>query len=282
MFVWEQKTPDFLFERRNTVTTIVFTALFALAFINLYAPFGIELWLEKNKVEFFFYSSLVILTGILVIVISRIIMFAINRRRALNWGQFGLGVFCELMGMAAFYAVFGKYIIQDERSFSDIFRYALKNTSLVILLPYTVLYLYFSWKEKSEQLEQLRVSMQPQNEKNKMILFHDEKGSMRISVQQSDLLFIESADNYVYVHYRGSNKISKYLLRNSLKRLEEQLLDYDIVRCHRKYLVSFKNVRILKKEKEGLYLEMNTDDDLKIPVSKTYVSSIVSSFAKYT
>ena len=69
----QKPVPRYLTEKKNLVRLVLFTALFALIFINLYSPFGADKWFDVTRLEFFTYSSLVILTGVLVVVISRII-----------------------------------------------------------------------------------------------------------------------------------------------------------------------------------------------------------------
>ncbi len=55
----------------------------------------------------------------------------------------------------------------------------------------------------------------------------------------SDVVFINSADNYVEIHYKEDKKIKKKLLRNTLKNIELQINPYHIfLRCHRKYIVN--------------------------------------------
>ena len=70
-----KKIPDYLTEKGNIIITIFLTAIFALIFINIYSPFNVNYWYEITDTQLFFYSSLIILTGVLVVVISRIIMY---------------------------------------------------------------------------------------------------------------------------------------------------------------------------------------------------------------
>ena len=70
-----KKLPGYLTEKGNIVTHILFTAGFALLFLNLYTPFGVATWFEVSKPTLLIYSSGVILAGILVVAISRIIMY---------------------------------------------------------------------------------------------------------------------------------------------------------------------------------------------------------------
>ena len=80
MVDFRKPVPAYLNEKGNIIRLILFTALFALVFINIYAPFGADRWFDVNQLEFFTYSSLVILAGVLVVVISRIIMYYHGRK----------------------------------------------------------------------------------------------------------------------------------------------------------------------------------------------------------
>ena len=113
-----------------------------------------------------------------------------------------------------------------------------------------------------------------------MIPFYDEKGDLRFSVKKENLLYIESAENYVSICYLDKEKVSKYLLRETLKKMEENFAGTDVIRCHRSYLVNFEKVKVIRKEKDGLMLELDTPFATDIPVSKTYVGSVMQTFSK--
>jgi hypothetical protein len=284
MFIWEKDIPKYLTQKYVIVRTTIFTGLFALAFINIYSPFGFDRWLKQddiqlNDLQLFLYSSLVILTGMTVIVLSRILMYHATRKKKLNYFQYSLWIFCELTSMAAFYTLFVKFILQDHRDFTDIATITLKNTTLVLLLPYSVLWLYFAYREKTKELEELSASPTPKTLTDKMMPFYDENGKLKFSVLLDDLLYLEASDNYVSIYYLNSDKVSKYMVRNTIKNMEQKLSNYAIIRCHRSYLVNFNKVKILKREKDGLFLELNTPTELTLPVSKTYVAGIVESFS---
>lgn len=281
MLIWEKKIPFYLVQKDSIVKTTVFTGLFALAFINIYSPFGVDKWYHPtNKVELFFYSSLVILAGMFVIVISRIIMYQFSKKLELNYAQYSVWILVELISMAAVYSVFAKYILDDTRLFLDIIKVTVKNTLLVLLLPYIVLWLYFAYREKTKQLEQFSHGGGIKVNPDIMVPFYDEKGKLKLSVVIEDILYIEASDNYVSVYYILNNKVSKYMVRNTLKNLEVKLKKVGFIRSHRSYLVNFSKVKVLKREKEGLFLVLNVDGEMILPVSKTYVSSIIESFSE--
>jgi len=93
-----------------------------------------------------------------------------------------------------------------------------------------------------------------------------------------DLLYIESADNYVEIHYITNGKAKTYLLRNSIKNIELQLRKSPVARCHRSFLVNFNRVKVIRRTKEGLMLEIDEPNTPDIPVSKSYQAVVSAKF----
>lgn len=277
----QKPVPGYLNEKRNIIRLIVFTSLFALVFINIYSPFGADKWLDLTKPEFITYSSLVILTGVLVVVISRIIMYYYVQKIDLTIWQYLLWVFGEVMLMSMVYAVFSKYILNDPRYFTELARGSARNTALVLLLPYSIMWLYLSWADKKDQIERMAEMQAYSGGVMDMVPFYDDKSMLRFSVKRGNLLYLESAENYVTICYMNNGKVSKYLLRETLKKLEENFAGTEIIRCHRSYMVNFDKVKVIRKDKDGLKLELDIPVTIDIPVSKTYVDNVMHTFSKY-
>jgi hypothetical protein len=273
--------PKYLTDKRNIVRLIILTALFAVVFINIYAPFGLETLYNLSELEFLGISSIIILTGVLVVVISRVIMYQVSKRATLLVWQYILWVFAEVLAMALFYTLFEKLFIQDSRYILDLFRISVKNTTLVLFIPYSVLWLYFSLQDKKNQLQKLESTPVGVDSK-KMIPLIDEKGILRFSVKVENLLYIESADNYVNIFYIDKSKTARFTLRNSIKRLELLLKSVEVIRCHRSYMVNFEKVKILRKDKDELILELDGPSNIEIPVSKTYAQNVMKTFTRYS
>jgi hypothetical protein len=279
----QSKIPDYIIDKGNIVRLILFTAAFALLFINFYEPFGVQYWFNIPWWKLFLYSSLIILTGVLVVVISRILMYVTRERISLNYLHYFLWVLAEVFFMALFYTLFEVFILNDQREFLSLLKVSVLNTALVLLLPYSAMWLYFSNREKKLQLERITRGEYPTTDVAKhMIPFHDEKDILRISVKQDHLLYLEASDNYINIYYLNKGKISRYLLRNSLKKMEEQFKNTEIVRCHRSFMVNFDKVKVIRKEKEGLQLELDLPSGIDIPVSRSYVEKVMAMFSKFS
>ena len=46
-------------------------------------------------------------------------------------------------------------------------------------------------------------------------------------------------------------------------------------------MVNFEKVKVIRKDKDGLKLELDNPSVIDIPVSKTYVNSVMQTFSKY-
>lgn len=273
--------PAYLTAKSNIVRMILLTAAFSLVFINIYQPFGVNVWFEITPWQLFLYSSLITLTGVMVVVISRIIMYYRCKRLQLNYWQYFAWVFGEIALMALFYAIYIKLFLQDKRFFPDLLKVSAQNTALLLLLPYSVLWLYFSWQEKKQELEDLAKGQATPESSKLMISFQDEKGIMRLSVKLDHLLYIEAADNYVNIFYLNNERVTRFMLRNSLKNLEEQLKDTEVVRCHRRFMVNCSKVRVIRREKEGVVLELDSLDTIDLPVTKTFLENVTRNFTDF-
>ncbi len=282
MVDFQKPVPAFLNEKRNIIRLILFTSLFALVFINIYAPFGADRWFDLNQLEFFTYSSLVILTGVLVVVISRIIMYYYGKHHAINHYHYFAWIAGEILMMALFYTLFEVLVLKDPRNFYELLKLSARNTALVLLLPYSIMWLYLSWRDKKEQIERMAGIQEGSGSLMDMIPFYDEKSVLKFSVKKENLLYLESAENYVSICYLNKGRISKYLLRDTLKRMEENFNGTGIIRCHRSYMVNFEKVKVIRKDKDGLKLELETPAVIDLPVSKTYVDNVMQTFSRFS
>lgn len=281
MGVLGNKIPEYIYEKLNIVRLILLTALFALVFINIYKPFSSSNWYTVSEFKFFVFSSLIILTGVLVVVISRIVMYYWGKKHSITIGAYSFWIILEIFFMSLFYTIY-TLVLNPEREYLNAFKESAINTSLVLLLPYSVLHLYFSYREKERQLLLLEEDRVEAASKSSVFSFYDEKNELRLSVKRSNLLYIESADNYVSIWYLNKGILTKFMLRNSLKAIEESLAGTNVLRCHRSYMVNFDQVKVIRREKDGVYMELGIEKVPDIPISKTYSQKVTHWFMTYS
>ena len=276
----DKKIPSYFYNKQNIVYLILSTAFFALVFINIYKPFSSESWYEVSQFMFFVYSSLIILTGVLVVVISRIMMYHRGKKKSISVGTYAVWILLEIFFMSLFYTIYTSKL-NPEEDYLDVFRESSINTALVLLLPYLFIHFYFIYQENKKKLRQIEEEYTESPGLPKIYSFFDEKGELRLSVNHSNLLYVESADNYVYIWYLNKGNLTKFMLRNSMKTIEEQMAETNLLRCHRSYIVNFEQVNVIRKQKDGIYVEFDLPNIKDIPVSKKYSEKITKWFINF-
>ncbi len=270
--------PEFFIRPRNTVIQIIFTALFAYAFILIYHPFGSQEWFEVNQGQFAFYAGFVVVLGMLVVIISRVIMSQIRKRLTITIAGYSLMTALEVLAMTGFYMMIQKVFLKDDRFWFEVYYTAIENTSLILLIPYLISILYFAWQDKKQNLDQL-LRQKENGDKPRFIPFADENGEVRITLNLADLLYIEANENYVLIHFVENDKPERFLLRNSMKGVEGQLALFPVVRCHRSYLVNTLRIKVAKKDKSGLIIQLHAPTSIQLPVSATFKDKIINALA---
>jgi len=269
-----KEIPEYLKDKSTLITQVMFVSIFALVFINIYAPFNASSWTELGRLEFFFYSSVMILIGMLGIVVSKLIFFLIMGRIRMSYLIFGLWHLAEIVLMATIYLVVDLVLLKSGMELVDRFMTLLFITLMVLAIPYSISWLYLSMKDKRTKLEDLTNNTSQEFREKKMITFRDETEKLRFSIKSEDILFVESTDNYVTVHSMEKGKVKKIMLRNTMKRLEKELDGTLIHRCHRSYMVNFENIKLVKLISTNLYIYMDSPEEIRIPVSKSYAEHV--------
>ena len=268
-----QSVPEYLTTRKNKIIKIAFTTVFAYIFINIYRPFGYDNWYKIAEWQLLIASAAVVLTGMIVIILSRLLLIHFNKNHEITLAVYIWFIVAEIFFMGLFYTSFEIFILKDQRSPLSLLFNAVQNTSLILLIPYTVSILFFAWKDIKRKLD--HVVLQFRDPSEIFIPFKDEKGNLKVTIKSNNVLYLESNDNYVNIHYFDNGLRKTYMIRNTLKNFETELKDYSIYRNHRKFSVNIKNVKMLRKERKGFELIINNPEEDKIPISRTYEKKIM-------
>lgn len=278
-----RKVPKFMLEKRNQLIMVLFVSIFAIAFINIFNPFGSEAWIKGtniNSTKYFLWSTLLVLIGMIVVAVSRIIMYRFSRRPDHNITilKYIIWVFVEVLLLSGSFTILA-VIVRNNLSLATsdpmvIFTTAIQNTIYIIFIPYLICIMYFSYQDKNFKLKELmgeNIGFKSSN----LISIRDSRGILQLSVAKENLLYIESADNYICIWYQKNDTIKKQLLRITMKDISEQLADTNVVRCHRSYMVNLDLVKVMRREKENLFLELGVPHIKEIPISKTYGEKVL-------
>jgi len=285
-----KELPSYLLEKNNVVRMILFTTVYSLAFINIFRPFNSETWIpNNNSTNYFMYSSLMVLVGMVVISLSRVIMGLVVKKVSLTYPDYVLWLVSDAVIVSIFY-VFIAYKVGFVDNFLNdnpdmtkweaifaIFRKSTANTVWMLLIPYTISLLFLDNQYLKNRIKEIGERIPESN----IVHLKDEKGEIRLSINIENILYAEAADNYVIIKYINSDKIVDFLLRTNLKKLSDDLRDTPIQRCHRSFMINLLHVTSLKKDMTEFIIQFDTTSIKDITVSKTYQESIMDAFMKY-
>lgn len=277
-----KKIPRYLLEKRNLIIMVLFVSIFAVIFINVYKPFGSAQWVQRGMTptQYLLWSTVLVCIGMTVVAISRMIMYSYSRSPEHNvtYLKYALWVFVELLLLSGAFTTLA-LIVSNHLNLTnsdplEIYRNAMQNTIFIIGIPYFICILYFSYQERSAKLKEL-MSENIGFKSSNLISIRDYRGILQLSVAKENLLYIESADNYICVWYKKNEILKKQLLHITMKEISEQLADTNIVRCHRSYMINLDLVKVMRREKSNLFLELEEPGVREIPISKTYGEAVL-------
>ncbi len=284
-----KKLPLYLLEIKTNLQILAFIGIFSILFIIIYTPFTYSSWFISNDNNHgiqFIYSVITIIGGLLITTATRILLNFISKKNEITYLQYVFWNIGEIFLVALSYTAFTKFILNDPREFLDICRRAILFIPLLLLIPFTVSQLYLALKEKDKKLKKITESSEfssipvQTSDTDEIINFYDEKDALKLSVKKDFIYYLESADNYVNVFYKKNGKLTRFILRNTMKRVEEMLQQYGFARCHRSYIINLQKVQMVKKERDGFVIALDVEEIADIPISKTYTNDIVGIFAQ--
>ena len=255
-----------------------------MVFLLVTIPFSNSSWFRLGNSVFFMFTMLFGLGSLIILVLSRILMYK-TRRMPMNWWGYVGWCNAEIVIIGILYTVFTVYFARPEdRDIASIFVGALVYSFIALGIPYIIAGMFFTIvnQDRTIRLMNMRDVVtdddSPALEEQKITLF-DNSGVLKLSVSSSNLYYIESDDNYIKVWYTDSKgELKTYMLRCRLKTVEESFRGSDLVRCHRKFIVNMAKVTALRKERDGYMLDIDNDRIEAIPVTKTYAAAVLARF----
>ena len=128
-------------------------------------------------------------------------------------------------------------------------------------------------KTAQEVSEQINTMPQVVNETYISLHFENET---ELSLPLKELICIEANDNYSAIFYYKDGKLKKELYRATLKKIDEQLAEYeDILRCHKSYIINISHIKRVSGNAQGFRLHFQ-DLTFDIPVSRKIPREIIN------
>lgn len=259
---------------KNRLFLSLFITVYLVLFLNIYKPFNMEYWAASDGNLFFTLTTFGIIGG-LGISFSQFVLRKLFKMKTYTLKQFLIWVFLELLVITVIFTVLYNNVVGVDSFFHE-FYFNVRLTVLSAFIPYSISLLILALiKNKREVKSLLSEKIIEKNKvvlRNEMVKLPDDKGSIKFTLPIKDLLYLESTDNYVLIHYLVGEQIKQEILRNSLKNLEAILIDFPLRRCHRSYMVNLDNLTMVRKTGQKMSLVLPNVSEV-IPVSKTYQNS---------
>lgn len=244
---------------------------FFLGFILIYTPFSIKEYYSIGSYSTTFHYMMLVCIMIGVLLISRLMLFAIIRHTKLTWIQFIIWCAGEVFATSAFHALYATLFYKGVIYYFSALAMAIKHTYLIVMYPYTILILGLVIHNYKVAIQERLARV----EDNKLVKFYDEHKRLKLTIAPLSLLYIQAEANYVNICYLDNEKEKTFLLRCSMKSLEETMKRCSMVRCHRSFYVNPTHIRLLSRGKEGqIVAELKTTKETVIPVSRQYFDSL--------
>ena len=301
-----REIPKYMISRRYISAIIAFIVAFSALFMVIYKPFSLAIWFSTSDTLRFSLTILFYVAAVVVLIVSRSMMYALQDRYMMSINRYVLWLMCENVAISLLYTIITLSLFPEKGlSFGTLGTRALICVTMILAIPNAMIMFYAAYRAKCEEVEaseyQLqklreecrRLELMTKHEKERreeaitqaaaldrsprMINLYDNNNTLRLTISLDSLYYLESEDNYIQVHYKHNDKIASYMLRCRTKSVEEALRDTVMKRCHRSYIVNISKIRFIQDEHRLHFITLDDDSIRPIPLSKSYYESILAS-----
>lgn len=237
--------------------------LFFFAFILTYRPFGLVGFFGSS----WFGVHVTVLSCIILVclIFTRLLYYYLPLK--LNFTLYIVWCFGEMSFISVFSSLYLWMMQNSPGSFFDLMPRSFEFVLFTLAIPYAILAL-------SLQIHDL-TNVKNDPESTTRMRFYDVNRNLKFVATANTLLYIGAEENYINIYYTDNGKVKCYVLRNSMRSVDELCLTNGLVRCHRSFYVNPSHVRVLRKDKEGVVsAELDVDDVRDIPVSKKFYNNL--------
>lgn len=273
----------FLTSREANLLFLVLAFLLAIIIVVFVQPLGmLDYTTQTSSLSPLAQLALLTVGGFATVTFSRVVLVVVSSRKELSLYALAIWMFVELILCVAVtslmaWSLSGGGTVLLAPLAGDI----LLGNVAVFLIPNVIAFLSFRLRETRTELVAIRRRFSSESQSapaEQSINFYDKGGRLSFSTRFANVLYIEAADNYANIHYINDEKEDTFILHNSLKDLEKEYSGMGLLRCHRGYMVNVANVKLMRKDRAGMVLELSSTAKT-IPVSKSYIATVTAFFS---
>ena len=270
---------------KETISIRFFSCAFMVLALAIFKPFGLEAWQWQAYIHLLSIFALGLFCCFLTEVILR---FGVRMSRSYDRGVSYIirrNLYFQCINtplVSLLICLYRHFAMSDlvEGNKLSLSNY-LETVMIIAFLSFAIgLYWRFKFRSRylAAELEETRLlneqlkKLQPVNQESQITL--EGSTNEHVSLEISNLLYIEAVGNYVKVCQLQDNEVNTKMLRATMKQMEDNLESYPmIVRCHRAFMVNLGQVEQITSNSRTMQLVMRHSHDA-IPVSRSNISKL--------
>ena len=288
--------------RLETITTRIISTTFIVVALSVFKPFGLDAWQWQAYVHL---VALGVIGFFICMLTDIILKYVVKMPRSFKkgaeyiirrnlWFQF---INTPLVALGI--CLYRHFVLSDRVESNQLSVVNFLETLAIIAFCSFAIGLYWRFKFRSkylameleetrllnEQLKEIqseKTSEKPLQQTPESTVCQSQELTLTgttnesVTLQISDLLFIEAVGNYVKVNHLRDGQVHTDMLRVTMKQLEETLLPYPmVVRCHRAFLVNLGQVEQITSHSGSTQLLIKHCHE-SLPVSRSNMAQVKS------
>ncbi len=255
---------SYLDSSKNKLLLVGFLAVFTFIFLSVYNPFNMVQWGGSILIY--------IGTGVGVFLFTQFPLRYVLKLKKFRLYHVILWLALEVLLIAFFvYLIYGPDFptVKEE---IDEYLLTLKFVSLTTIGPYVMCLWFFASRQKISIIKQEaeKTVSEPLNKESQLFTLTDDNNKVLLAIRYDQILYLQSSGNYVDIFYLEGERVTRELVRVSLKELENRMENAGILRIHRSYMVNKDRIATIKKTRKGYDIKMQYLPTENLSVSSSY------------
>lgn len=255
---------------KNIIVQVIFFLVipaFFMGFTLLYEPYGERAFIDAGRSLFSFNVTMMMCICLFCLIGTRLCFHFIWRNRSIQWLWYGGWCLGEIFIISCFHALYLYLMHKGGIPYFSVLSKCFSMDTMTLVYPYAILILAIETKALSAKRQE--------DGSDELLRFTDSNKRVKLVIAPSAILYIAAEENYVRINYMDGEVQKDYVLRASMKGIEELVQKHGMSRCHRSYFVNPRHIKVLRKDSEGQVIaDLDSPSATKIPVSKRYYERI--------
>lgn len=257
----------------NLIYTLAIPASF-LAAVLLYEPAALCRLMHTGEnvstiPDLYYFNTVICFAIILgVMVLGRLFLWLMRKKMPMTLWRYSFWCLGEIVLSCAFTALYLVLTSRGEDTWFAFWGRSISSIGSVLIYPYFILSLLYCYLEAGNG--------EPVGNDTRL-KFYDNRHQLKFITEASSVLYIESNENYIVLHYLENGIEKRFQIRNSMKNIEELCERAGFARTHRCFIVNPTHIKSIRKDPGGVnFADLGCEGSEGIPISKKYYPNITS------